>query len=496
MNKNSISSKYEPLQANLIHKVGKLNTKVYYAIKKANVKDSNELLIFLGTYLALQFGSVRRATNNYLGVVKEDVKQISNNNEISPNKRLITKMENQTYIELNTNLVCAEKELMQTFKQAVKTFKSKPTHITDVKSVLMDEFKKNGGVSVTYKNGARVRLDKYFTMATRTARNETQNATAIDNALKLGTDYVYMAPAHSSCKICSALGNRVYCISGKDHNYPSVYNVLFKHGYTCIHPHCRCILRPYFIDNHTKEDIENLKKESNRDYDLDQRTEEQRQQYQASQAFNHRQWSSQQKFEQMQQVYGKHAPYKTLGGLRRGRTLESTNYKAVNKVLVDQNQYNRWVDIIGKQNMPPTLAKFQELKYNSANQFEQLKHYKNSIKSGVLTPLASYKHYVSIKHQANNKLINVKCGYITTTKVSEHFVDRIIGSVEQKRSGVEIEQIKNCLTNGIAKDIVIDKKGRKSQKFVLDNVCIVSVNPDTGELIQVNPKRSNKWNLT
>ena len=230
-------------------------------------------------------------------------------------------------------------------------------------------------------------------MATRTARNETQNATAIDNAKKLGTDYAYMAPNHSSCKTCSAMGNRVYCISGKDPSYPSVYGTLFKHGYNCIHPHCRCMLRPYFIDNHTANEIKEMQESSNRSFDLDERTEQQRQQYQESQAFNHRQWSSQQKFEQMQRVYGKDAPYKTLGGLRRGRTLESQNYKTVNKALVDQNQYNRWLNVIGKENMPTTLAKFQDLKYNNHKEFTQLQHYKNSINSGVVTPLATCLQY-------------------------------------------------------------------------------------------------------
>lgn len=496
MRNNPISAKYEPLQAKLVNKVHNLNTRVYNAIKNANVNTTDDLLIFLGTYIMLQFASVRKATTNYLGVVKEDVKQISNNNDLAPNKSIINQMQNQTYIELNSNLVCAEKELMQELRTATKPFKDKPTHITDVKSVLQQEFVKNGGVKVTYKNGARMPLDKYFAMATRTARNETQNATAIDNAIKLGTDYVYMAPNHSSCKTCSAMGNRVYCISGKDPSYPSVYGTLFKRGYTCIHPHCRCMLRPYFIDNHTPNEIKELQESSNRSFDLDERTEQQRQQYQESQAFNHRQWSSQQKFEQMQRVYGKDAPYKTLGGLRRGRTLESQNYKAVNKALVDQNQYNRWLDAIGKENMPTTLAKFQEIKYNNHKEFEQLQHYKDSIKSGMVTPLATYKHYVAIKHQAENTLINLKCGETTTTKLSKHFIDRVIGSVEQKRNGVAISQIKECVTNGIAREIKIDGKGRKSQKFVLQNVCIVSINPDTGELIQVNPTRSKKWNLT
>lgn len=308
MSKNPISTKYEPIQANLVKRVGKLNNKVYKAIQNANVNDTDELLYFLSTYLTLEFSQIRKVTSNYLGVVKEDIKEISNEHDLAPNKSLVSKMQNQTYIELNTNLVCAEKELMHKFKQTIKPYKEMPTHITDVKKALQNEFVKDGGVVVTYKNGAKMPLDKYFMMATRTARNETQNATVIDNALKLGTDYVYMSPNHSSCKTCSTLGNRVYCISGKDKNYPSVYDVLFKNGYTCIHPHCRCMLRPYFMENYTKQQKNELQKESNRDYDLDQRTEEQRQQYQNAQAFNHRVWDAQKKFTHTQQTLGDKIP--------------------------------------------------------------------------------------------------------------------------------------------------------------------------------------------
>lgn len=329
MSKNLISTKYEPLQASLVKKVGKLNNKVYKAIQNANVSSADELLYFISTYLTLEFSQIRKATNNYLGVVKEDIKEISNKHDLVPNKSIVSKMQNQTYIELNTNLVCAEKELMHKFKQTIKPYKETPTHITDVKKVLQNEFVKDGGVVVTYRNGAKMPLDKYFMMATRTARNETQNATAIDNALKLGTDYVYMAPNHSSCKTCSTLGNRVYCISGKDHRYPSVYDVLFKNGYTCIHPHCRCMLRPYFMENHTPQQQNELQKASNRDYDLDQRTEQQRQQYQNAQAFNHRVWDATQKYNQAKRDLGNKLPSQldTLPKFRTAHAKRTPRYK-------------------------------------------------------------------------------------------------------------------------------------------------------------------------
>ena len=108
--KNTISTHYEPpQQTKLINKVAKLNVKVFRAIQQANANNIDDLLVFLGAYLMAEFGAIRTATANYLGVVENDSKQISKSHDLEPNKSLIKKMENQTYIELNSNLVCAER---------------------------------------------------------------------------------------------------------------------------------------------------------------------------------------------------------------------------------------------------------------------------------------------------------------------------------------------------------------------------------------------------
>ena len=333
---NKISSHYEPPeQIQLVNKVSKLNNKVYKAIKKANAESVDDLLAFLSGFLMVEFSKVKKNTADYLGVIKDDVQNVSSKQDLPTNKQLVNRLQKQTYIELNSNLVCAEKELMRDFKQAIKPYKKTPTHITDVKKVLQDEFVKNGGVKVTYKNGAKMPLDKYFAMATRTARSETLNATAIDNALKLGTDYVYMEPANTSCKTCATLGNRVYCISGKDSKYPSVYGVLFRKGYTCIHPHCRCVLKPFFIEDHTNSEMKQILRDSNRLYDLDPRTESQRQAYQEVQAFNHRVWEATKEYEKAKEVFGKDLPSQldTLPKFRRGHAMKTERYKEIHNTM-------------------------------------------------------------------------------------------------------------------------------------------------------------------
>lgn len=66
-----------------------------------------------------------------------------------------------------------------------------------------------------------------------------------------------------------------------------------------------------------------------------------------------------------------------------------------------------------------------------------------------------------------------------------HFIDRVFGSVEERRSGVSIEDVKQALTTPVEIKDTILKGNRISQAFVGEHAK-VSVNPDSNILIQVN----------
>ena len=45
----------------------------------------------------------------------------------------------------------------------------------------------------------------------------------------------------------------------------------------------------------------------------------------------------------------------------------------------DRKQYNKYIDVLGKENMPTSLSKFQDMKYNDVEKFNDLKlHFKDS----------------------------------------------------------------------------------------------------------------------
>lgn len=77
------------------------------------------------------------------------------------------------------------------------------------------------------------------------------------------------------------------------------------------------------------------------------------------------------------------------------------------------------------------------------------------------------------------------------TGKSNHYIARTIGSISQHRKGVGVSDALDALTNPQKVDEVkIDVKG-KSQRFK-GKKCYVTIDPDTGILIQTNPHKGEK----
>ena len=138
---------------------------------------------------------------------------------------------------------------------------------------------------------------------------------------------------------------------------------------------------------------------------------------------------------------------------------------------------------------PKTLEEFCKIKYNKNNEWSLFRAYATAINNGELTPLADFSLYKSISKEIDDRLVGTQTANgIKITGKSNHFISRVIGSVEQRRNGVSIDDIISALQNPeeIA-PIRINKNGN-SQKYKGIN-CMVTINPDTGNLIQVNPRK-------
>ena len=133
------------------------------------------------------------------------------------------------------------------------------------------------------------------------------------------------------------------------------------------------------------------------------------------------------------------------------------------------------------------------MKYNSPEEWELLRTYARSVKNGMISPLSGFKNYQKIYGEINEKVVGIKTSEGTAvTRQSKHFMERVIGTMRdpktgRPRSGVTVEGIQDALEKPvIVRAIRTDSQGGRSQKYIGEKTT-VSVDPDTGILIQCNP---------
>ena len=165
------------------------------------------------------------------------------------------------------------------------------------------------------------------------------------------------------------------------------------------------------------------------------------------------------------------------------RTEEGENYSA---------QYNKWIQDIGKENMPETLDGFMEMVYNNSEEYKLLKHYHFARATGRISALADFNLFVETKEEIEASVISKKAiNGVKIKSVSLHCVDRVIGTIygKPKHEGMSIDELQKILFTGEPlPKIKYDKEGNPSQNIKIIGLGIVTLNPETGELIQCNRK--------
>ena len=304
------------------------------------------------------------------------------------------------------------------------------------------------------------------------------------------------------CKYCGAYKGKVYCISGKDKRFPALFKTVLRNGYALPHPNCRHEFIPWFIEMKAPEDVEKAIKQSKIKYDkqgnlVDVRYQKDIEGYAAWQAGNRQLNRETLEYKQMREYYAgreSEMPYKTLGSFRKARRSNNLSpaFKAWRYRNRDAKQYEEWKDIISEKNLPETLEKFQEMKYNKKEEFGLLEGYKEAQRKQDIHALVSFKIYKAVSREIDRTLVGKTFNGITIKGKKTHFIDRIIGEYQEsdykqsgRRKGVKISDVVDCL-QGTTKSSRSNSDGSVSDTYKSDK-CKVTVNPNTGMLIQTNP---------
>lgn len=120
-------------------------------------------------------------------------------------------------------------------------------------------------------------------------------------------------------------------------------------------------------------------------------------------------------------------------------------------------------------------------------------HYSEAVKRGDVSPLADYGMYRKTAMELQDKCVGLTTSNgIKLKRRSLHCIDRVIGSVEQRRNGITVDDVVKALTSPEAEIRPVRYSGTSaSQKFIYKN-AEVTINPVTMTLIQVNPHHREK----
>ena len=318
-----------------------------------------------------------------------------------------------TYIELQNATQTALKGMQTRVNSIIKDLhKTGQDSVYNVQQAITKDLEQHGLFTVTYSNGAKQSLHSYAAMAARSARIESANIGAIGRALQADTDLVKMTTMPQCCKLCGAYQGKVYSISGADKRFPALFKTVLRSGYALPHPNCRHEFIPFHEEIEDPADVEKAIRDSKIKYDkngelVDVRYQRDIKGYAQWQAGNRLLNRELLEYEQMKAYYegkGETPPYTTLGGFRRASRADdlSPAFKAWKNRKRDQKQYEKWKNIIGVKNMPETLEKFQEIKYNKKQEeFVLLRGYKEAQEKQDIHALVSFEVYKKVSQESD-----------------------------------------------------------------------------------------------
>ena len=379
----------------------------------------------------------------------------------------------------------------------------KVTTVMDLQDIINQDLRDDKVTVVRYANGTSVPVDKYAAMLARTTRAETENLSMIQQALREGIDLVECDIVSPTCDSCAVYQGRVYSISGNDSRYPALYKTAFKSGYSIIHPNCRHSWSPYHVELYSEEEKRQALERSNRTWKPDgdgrvfQQTERARAEYSQGQQLM-RQWNAEiVEYERMKDHYkkiGQEPPYKTLGGfrkeVRKPREEQSPIMKAWKRHYADELQYERWKEVIGTQNMPKTLAKFQQIKYNKNTKeryarlektFQGYSEYKRD--NPDATP-SDYQAVCRLKKQGVEGNIHIPPRIVDLTEYG--YSSGHINNEHQR--GISREESENFIARAIV-SIEQGKKGRRQVFYSTEGAAVI----DTVEKRIVTSWKRNEY---
>lgn len=195
--------------------------------------------------------------------------------------------------------------------------------VKQTKANLIKKMTDRGVVAIRDAKGREISMDAYADLVARSTTREATNRGTMDSVQSLNQDLVQMSQHSSACPVCAAYEGRVYSISGTSTKYPPL-SAAFSGPYANIHPNCGHVLTPYL----EKLDANTAKTEafSNRPFDVDDRSQAQREAYERKQREKASLRSDRNQWERYRTTLPDDAP-KTFSGFRNTKRADSERWQ-------------------------------------------------------------------------------------------------------------------------------------------------------------------------
>lgn len=391
-----------------------------------------------------------------------------------------------------TTVQTANKRYMDLLDKAYLSVSSgllSPQQATDQ---AINELAKGGLQMVDYKSGAHRQLDSAVRVAVRTAT--TKNACAcqeqvmddLDVNLVEVSSHMGARPSHAKWQ------GKIYWRKKKYGNYKNFEQATrYGHGDGLGGWNCRHQFYPY-IPGVSEKTYEPYRLGENKEqYELEQK-----------QRYNERMIREWKRREQIMKAAGLDSTYE-------GSKVKEWQKK--NKDLINahpdilKRDYGREKAYLSSKSTKTRLTVSGRTEAKAKQEWVREK-YEKAKENGDISSLVTFKTYNQTAYKITKDVVDTKTkDGIIITGFAPHVIDRIIGNYKSSnekitkdsfavksgitgtRKGVKFKYIVDCLKHGKSSGIKVDKQGRKSITYKTDK-CQVSINPDTGELLQVTPK--------
>lgn len=139
-----------------------------------------------------------------------------------------------------------------------------------------------------------------------------------------------------------------------------------------------------------------------------------------------------------------------------------------------------------------TLDKYFDAKYNNSPEYQLLMGYNIAVEKGDISPLTGFDLYKQTSEEITAKIVGQTA--INGVKVegfTTHFIDRVLGQTstphEGMRLAVPVDAALDTVLHGTPGKVRVNDRGQTSQQ-ITGKTNVVTINPETGVLIQTNPK--------